>query len=49
VMAIAPDEECFIAADLDLAEQDEVRRSLPSLANRRPEAYDWPQLMEAHA
>jgi predicted amidohydrolase len=49
VLAIAPDEECFIAADLDLAVQDEVRRSLPSLANRRPEAYAWPQLMEAHA
>ena len=49
VLATAPDEECFIAADLDLAEQDEVRRSLPSLANRRPEAYAWPQLIESHA
>ena len=49
VLATAPDEECFIAADLDLAAQDEVRESLPSLANRRPEAYSWPQLMEAHA
>ncbi len=49
VLAIAPDEECFIAADLDLGAQDEVRDSLPSLANRRPEAYSWPQLLEAHA
>jgi deaminated glutathione amidase len=49
VLATAPDEECFVAADLDLAEQDRVRESLPSLANRRPEAYAWPQLLEAHA
>jgi predicted amidohydrolase len=39
LLAIAPDEECFIAADLDFAEQDRVREELPSLANRRPEAY----------
>ncbi len=49
VLALAPDEECFVAADLDLAAQDRVRESLPSLANRRPEAYSWPQLVEAHA
>ena len=49
VLATAPDEEGFVAADLDLAEQDRVRGSLPSLANRRPEAYVWPQLAEAHA
>jgi deaminated glutathione amidase len=49
VLAIAPDEECFVAADLDLAAQDRVRESLPSLANRRPQAYAWPQLQEAHA
>ena len=49
VLASAPDGECFVAADLDLAAQDEVRESLPSLANRRPEAYVWPQLLEAHA
>ncbi|MBS1677235.1 MAG: carbon-nitrogen hydrolase family protein [Actinobacteria bacterium] len=39
VLATAPDEECFIAADLDLAAQDRVRASLPALANRRPEVY----------
>jgi len=42
VLARAPDEECFIAADLDLARQDEVRQTLPSLANRVPSAYRWP-------
>jgi deaminated glutathione amidase len=49
VLAVAPDEECFVAADLDLAAQDRVRESLPSLANRRPGAYVWPQLQEMHA
>jgi predicted amidohydrolase len=49
VLASAPDEECFVAADLDLAEQDRVREQLPSLANRRPQAYAWPQLSEARA
>ncbi len=48
-LALAPDEECFVAADLDQAAQDEVRASLPSLANRRPQAYSWPQLTEMHA
>jgi predicted amidohydrolase len=43
VLARAPDEECFIAADLDLARQEEVRQTLPSLANRVPSAYHWPQ------
>ncbi len=47
VLARAPDEECFVAADLDLAHQDEVRTDLPSLANRVPDAYRWP--VEAHA
>jgi deaminated glutathione amidase len=51
VIARAPDTECFIAAPLDLAEQERVRTSLPSLANRRPQAYRWPSeaLMEATA
>jgi predicted amidohydrolase len=47
VLATAPDEECFVAADLDFEAQARVRESLPSLANRRPQAYAWPQ--EAHA
>src|SRR3954454_18117899 len=35
------DGECFVAADLDLERQDEVREKLPSLANRIPGAYRW--------
>jgi deaminated glutathione amidase len=49
VLATAPDEECFAAADLDLAAQARVREALPSLANRQPQAYVWPQPAEAHA
>ena len=49
VLAVAADEECFVAADLDFGEQERVRDSLPSLANRRPQAYTWPQLTEARA
>jgi predicted amidohydrolase len=37
------DGEGFAIADLDLAELDSVRERIPSLANRRPEAYAWPQ------
>jgi predicted amidohydrolase len=48
VLATAADEECFAAADLDLASQERIRERLPSLANRRPQAYRWPQLLEAH-
>jgi deaminated glutathione amidase len=36
------DGEHFIAADLDLARQDEIREKLPSLANRMESAYRWP-------
>jgi deaminated glutathione amidase len=44
VLARAPMEgDCFIAADLDLARQDEVREKLPSLANRVGAAYKWPE------
>ncbi|MGC1166195.1 MAG: carbon-nitrogen hydrolase family protein [Solirubrobacterales bacterium] len=49
VLALAPEEECFVAAELDLAAQDRVREELPSLVNRRPRAYTWPQLAEARA
>ena len=48
-LVIAGEEECTIAADLDLAAQERTREQLPSLANRRPQAYRWPQLLEAHA
>jgi predicted amidohydrolase len=46
VLTTAPDGEGFVAAELDLGAQDRVRESLPSLANRRPEAYLWPQPTE---
>ena len=49
VLAQAPDEVGFIAADLDLDAQREVREKLPSLANRQPHAYVWPELQGAHS
>jgi deaminated glutathione amidase len=48
VLARAPMEgECFIAADLDRARQDELREKLPSLANRVGAAYRWPEEVRA--
>jgi deaminated glutathione amidase len=47
VLAQAPDKETFVIADLDLDRQAEIRRTMPSLANRRPSAYRWPS--EVHA
>jgi deaminated glutathione amidase len=47
VLAQAPDSETFVTAELDLDRQAEIRRSLPSLANRRPQAYVWPQEVPA--
>jgi deaminated glutathione amidase len=49
MLAQAPDEQCFVAADLDLDAQREVREKLPSLANRRPQAYRWPEQALAEA
>jgi predicted amidohydrolase len=46
-LATAPDEECFVAAELDLALQDRIRDAIPSLANRRPQAYAWPEEVPA--
>ncbi len=44
VLARAPMEgEHVIAAELDLARQDEIREKLPSLANRVDGAYRWPE------
>jgi predicted amidohydrolase len=42
VVAQAPDEEGVIAAELDRARLEDVRRRLPSLAQRVPAAYRWP-------
>jgi deaminated glutathione amidase len=48
VLARAPaDGEHFVAADLDLARQDEIREKLPSLANRVESAYTWPEQVTA--
>jgi predicted amidohydrolase len=48
VLARAPaDGECFVAADLDFDRLAEVREQLPSLANRVPAAYRWPQEVNA--
>jgi len=49
VLATAPDEECFVAAEVDLIAQEQTRERLPLLASRRPRAYAWPQLREARA
>jgi predicted amidohydrolase len=43
MLAEAGDGEGFVAADLDFERQAEIRSTLPSLANRRPGAYRWPE------
>jgi predicted amidohydrolase len=42
VLAQAPDSEAVVLAELDLERQRQIRASLPSLANRQPNAYRWP-------
>jgi predicted amidohydrolase len=43
VLDVVADGEGHAIADLDPAEIDSVRDRIPSLANRRPGAYAWPQ------
>ena len=43
VLAQAADAQTVITADLDLGAQAAIRTRLPSLANRRPAAYRWPE------
>jgi deaminated glutathione amidase len=43
VLAQAPDGEGHIVAELDLERLEQIRAQLPALANRRPEAYRWPE------
>ena len=43
VLVQAPDCEGFVSAELDLDRQRKIREFLPSLANRRPGSYRWPQ------
>ena len=47
VLAQAPDGEAYAIAELDLERQAQIRSELPSLANRRPEAYRWAQEVSA--
>lgn len=42
VLACLAEGEGHACADLDLAELRRIRDSLPSLANRRADAYEWP-------
>jgi predicted amidohydrolase len=49
VLAQAPDAECVVVADLDLDRLADVRAKLPSLANRRPVAYRWPEVAASEA
>jgi predicted amidohydrolase len=39
VLAVAPDTETHIVADLDLHAQQRIRTQFPSLTHRRPGAY----------
>ena len=41
VLATAPDIETAIVADLDFERLRDIRRRLPALASRRPDAYGW--------
>jgi predicted amidohydrolase len=43
VLAQASDREGYAVAELDLEYQREIRARLPSLANRQPDAYRWPE------
>lgn len=46
IAGLGADEVGFACADLDFAAQAEVRASIPALANRRADAYDWPAAVE---
>ena len=42
ILGVVTDREGHACADLDLAELGRIRETLPSLANRRADAYKWP-------
>ena len=42
VVAVAPDEETIVSAELDRRRLEDVRAKLPSLASRQASAYRWP-------
>jgi predicted amidohydrolase len=39
VLAVAPDSETHVVAELDLRAQERIRTQLPSLVHRRPDTY----------
>jgi predicted amidohydrolase len=43
ILAEAPTGETTVVADLDLEEMERIRQELPSLRNRKPSAYHWPE------
>ena len=47
ILAEAPEGEGYVAADLDLEGQRRTRAEFPSLANRRADAYRWPEEVRA--
>ena len=47
VLVEVEDGEGVAVAELDIERQDEIRASLPSLANRRSGAYRWPEEVRA--
>ncbi|HLB21026.1 MAG TPA: nitrilase-related carbon-nitrogen hydrolase, partial [Solirubrobacteraceae bacterium] len=47
VLAQAPDGEGHVVAELDIERLQEIRTRLPALANRRADAYRWPQEVRA--
>ncbi len=44
VLATAPDAETTISAQVDRTQLQKIRRQVPSLANRMPDRYVWPEL-----
>ncbi len=45
VLATAPDTNCVISGTIDRDRIEKVRNQIPSVANRRPAAYRWPELV----
>ena len=42
VLAVAPDTDTVISATIDRELQERIRRQIPSVANRMPDRYVWP-------
>jgi len=48
VVAQAPDEPTVITATLDFVNQERIRAQIPSLSNRLPDRYHWPEEGSVH-